>query len=200
MRTTLNGYAYVSLAHQNVKWLPSPFNGEADMSLSMDYSYSSEIKSFMIEKDARQEIRDKSRLKGKVSIRVTSNNTVTVQIAGPHTELTEVKGIREFSFNIEPETDFIISIQTPAGFFSKSAEVTVQIEKKGSKRALAVLEQINNLTTMLRENPAFYELQKETVTRVLAGVTEVWGHYGDEAKGMVNELISTTKKLESETG
>lgn len=170
------------------------------MSLSTDYSYSSDIKSFMIEKDARQEIRDKSKLKGRVSIRITSNNSVTVQIAGPHTELTEVRGIREFLFNIEPETEFIIAIQTKPGFFSKSAEVTVQIEKKGSKRALAVLEQVTNLTTMLRENPAFYELQKEIVKTVLAGVIEVWGHYGDEAKGLVNELISTTKKLESETG
>jgi len=169
------------------------------MSLSTDYAYSTEIKSFMIEKDARQEIREKSKLKGKISIRITSNSSVTVQIAGPHTELTEVKGIREFSFNIEPETEFIIAIRTPSGFFSKSAEVTVQIEKKGSKRALAVLEQVNNLTTMLRENPAFYEIQKDIVKKVLAGVTEVWGHYGDEAKGLVNELIATTKKLETET-
>ncbi len=152
----------------------------------------------MIEKDARQEIRDKSKLRGNVTIRLTSNNPVTVQIVGPHTELTQVKGIREFSFSIEPETEFLVGIQTPSGFFSKSAEVTIEIEKSGSKRALSVLEQVSNLTTMLRENPAFYELQKDTVKTILSGVTEVWGHYGDEAKGLVNELIAITKKLETE--
>lgn len=151
----------------------------------------------MLEKESRQEIREKSLLKGKINIRITANKPVSVRIAGPHTELTQVKGTREFSFTIEPETEFFIAIQTPSGFFAKSAEVTVEIEKKGSKRALSVLEQVRNLTTMLRENPDFYELQKDTVKTVLAGVTEVWGHYGDESKSLVNELIATTKKLEA---
>lgn len=167
------------------------------MSHQIDHTHKKNINSYRLEKGAKQEIRDKPLLRGRVAVRVATNNPISVQVAGPHTEQVEIRGGKEFYFDVEPEQEFYIGLQALSGVFSKPAEVTVEVEIKASKKAVDLLERVKNLTSMLRDNPDFYDIQKDIVRDTLAQIVDVWGHYGPQTRQSVNELISTSKKLDS---
>jgi len=119
-----------------------------------------------------------------------------INIVGPHVEQTEIRGVREYSFNVEPGTEFYIGIRNKTGFFIKSSSVTLEIEMYGPKKVIDIYNRVKNMLSMLQEAPEFYELQKDNIKELLKEVSEVWNQLGDEGKSIVKELVKLAKKLE----
>jgi len=163
-----------------------------------DFPYHKDIRSFTLPAGARQEVRQKAKFKGRIQLRISSTGPVIFQITGPHVEQTEFQGTREVSFNVDPGTEFFIAFQNKSGFFVKPVSITVEVTMYGSKKAFEALEKVKNVTSLLRDTPDFYPLQREAVKEILKEAAEVWGHLDEEGKSVVRELIMLTKKLEGE--
>ena len=167
------------------------------MSLA-DTVYFKDIKSQILKPGAALEVRKKATFKGKVHVRISSTQPVLVNIAGPHIEQTEVRGVKEYSFTVEPGTEFYVGIRNKKGILAKSANVTLEVEMLGPKKVIEVYNRVKNMFSMLQEAPEFYELQKDNVKDILREVTDVWNQLGDEGKMLVKELMKLVKKLEKQ--
>ncbi len=165
-----------------------------------DTVYYKDIKSQRISPGARQEYRYRAAFKGKMVIRISADNAVIINIAGPHIEQVEIKGTREFVFTVEPGTEVYVGLQSKGGWFASSANVTLEVEMYAPKKAVNVYERIKNMVSMLRELPEIYQLQRENVKELLKEVTEVWHVLGDEGRQLVRELMTVAKKLEEKMG
>jgi len=169
------------------------------MSLLPDYPYDKTLRSFTLMRGERQEIRKKARFKGKVDLRVTSNNPILLQIVGPHAEQREVHGTHEVSFDVSPGAEILIVTQNKQSFFTQPAYVTIELTMYGSKKACEVLEKVENMLSLLQDSPDFFDIQKEVVKEVLKEAAEIWGHLDEEGKQIVRNLIKLTKQLEEKT-
>lgn len=164
-----------------------------------DTVYFKDIKSKRLEPGEIIEIRKKATFKGRINVRVTSDRPIMVSIAGPHVEQTEVRGAREYTFTVEPDTEFYIGVQNKRGIFVHPANVTLEVEMLGPRKAIEVYNKVKNMLSMLQEAPEFYEIQKENIKELLKEVTEIWNFIGSEGKSVVKELVKLTKKLEQQT-
>ena len=169
------------------------------MSISPESLYFKDMKSYVLTPGSRQEQRFKAPYKSRVILRIFSDEPVSVSLAGPHIEQQEITGSKEYSFTVEPGTEFLISIlNRKVPLFSKTANVTLEIEMYGPKKAIDIYERVKNALTMLQEEPDFWHLQKDNVKDLLKEVMDVWSLLGDEGKGMVKELMALIKKLEKQ--
>ena len=160
--------------------------------------YHKDIQTFVLKPGEIQEHRHKAKMAGKVTIRISADNPVTVNIAGPHIEKTEVRGTREFGFTLEPDTEFYIGLQNPkSGFLAKAANATFEIEISGPKKAIDLLNKAKGAVQTISEVPDFYALQKDSIQTLLKESMEVWASLGNESKEVLKELMALAKKFES---
>ena len=84
-----------------------------------EYCYFKDLKNFNLPPGSFQEIHQKTFFKGKVLVKISASNPVLVEIAGPRIKKVEVKGVKEFGFQVEADQDFYVGIQNRKGFLLK---------------------------------------------------------------------------------
>ena len=167
----------------------------------MEETYFKDFRSLTLKKDGgRHDWPLKTEFQGRVAIRISTDNPVKVSIMGPHAESAEVRGDREFTFTADPGTEFRISaINEQRGLFAKDANVTIEVEMRGPKKAIELINKIKNYHQMLSENPDFYSVIKDGVQDAVKQLAEsgIWGSLSGEHKNLVKELTALAKKLET---
>ena len=164
---------------------------------SVEQSYFKDIRSLLLRKGERYDWPLKAEFLGEVIIRVSTDTKVRTSIIGPHVESVEVYGDRTFTFRAQPGTEFLISIiNEQTGIFGKNANVTLEVEMRGPKKAIEVMDKIRNYVHMLLEAPDLYLMVQDDVKETLKQVAEVWSSLGDNSKTVIKDLMNIVKKIE----